>query len=194
MYLKVDSKKRIYTMAKKKLQKETDLQELTDKLKSAKSVVFTDYRGTRVKDMDSLRKALRKENVFSKVYKMTLVKKAMESNGLDTKTVEYKTPVILALSQEDESTPARIIKGFTKDIKTISILEGLVEGKILSKVEVEALGSLPSKDQLRAMLLATMLAPVSAFARLLDAYAKKQTEASAPLSEAVDPVSVPAVA
>ncbi len=163
-------------MAKNKLQKGDDLQELTEKLKTAKSVVFTDYRGTTVKNMDNLRKALRKEQVFSKVYKMTLVKKAMESNGLDASTVNYKTPVILSLSQEDESTPARVIKNFTKDIKTISILEGIVEGKILNKAQVEALGSLPSKDQLRSQLLATMLAPISAFARLLDAYGKKMGE------------------
>ncbi len=162
-------------MAKKKVQKDSDLQELTGKLKNAKSVVFTDYRGTTVKDMDKFRKALRKENIFSKVYKITLVKKAMEANGINAASVDYKTPVILSLSEEDESTPARVIKNFTKELKTIAILEGIVEGKVFSKAEVEALGSLPSKDQLRAQFMATLLAPVSAFVRVLDAYAKKST-------------------
>jgi len=163
-------------MSKVKSQKEQDLQELTAKLKNAKSVVFTDYRGTTVKDMDKLRNALRKENVFSKVYKITLVKKAMEANGLATETVNYKTPVILSLSEQDETAPARVVKGLLKDLKTLSILEGIVEGKIFSKSQVEALGDLPSKDQLRAQFLSVLNGPIAAFARVLDARAKKMGE------------------
>jgi large subunit ribosomal protein L10 len=176
-------------MAKVKSQKEQDLQELTDKLKNAKSVVFTDYRGTTVKDMDKFRKGLRKENVFSKVYKVTLVKKAMEANGIDAASVEYKTPVILSLSEEDETTPARIIKGLMKEMKTISILEGIVEGKVFSKAQVEALGDLPSKDQLRAQFMATIIGPVASFVRVLDAHAKKMMG-----SETTEEVAVAAVA
>ena len=62
-------------MPKAKLQKDKDLKELTDKLKEAKAVVFSEYRGTTVKNLDKFRKTLRQENVFSKVYKLTLVKK-----------------------------------------------------------------------------------------------------------------------
>src|SRR4051812_1616538 len=112
-------------MAILKPQKEKDLKELTEKLKEAKAVVFTDYRGTTVKDLDKFRKNLRKENIFSKVYKITLVKKAMEANGLDASSVNYKTPAILAISNEDEVAPARIIKTLAKDVKTISMLEGI---------------------------------------------------------------------
>ena len=90
-------------MAKLKAQKEKDLAELTEKLKTAKAVVFTDYRGTTVKDMDKFRNTLRKENVFSKVYKIPLIKKAMEAIGIDAASVDYKPPVILSLSEEDET-------------------------------------------------------------------------------------------
>ncbi len=165
-------------MAKLKSQKEKDLQELTDKLKDAKSVVFSEYRGTTVKDMDKFRKALRKENVFSKVYKLSLVKKAMEANGLDVSSVDYKAPAILAISMEDEVAPARIVKTMAKEVKTLSVLEGIVEGKKFSKAQVEALGDLPSKDQLRAQFLATLNGPLAAFVRVLDAYGKKLSEAA----------------
>ncbi len=175
-------------MAKLKSQKEQDLAELTGKLKDAKSVVFADYRGTTVKDLDKVRKGLRKENVFSKVYKMTLVKKAMQANGLDTASVEYKTPVIIAISPEEETAPARVIKNLAKDIKTLSILEGIVEGKIMQKAQVEALGDLPGKDQLRAQLLSVFNGPISAFARLLNAYAKKLGESSGSTGTAEKPV------
>ena len=164
-------------MPKSKVQKEQDLQELTDKLKNAKGVVFADYRGTTVKDLTKFRKDLTAEKVFAKVYKLSLVEKALKALGLEAK-LGFKTPVILAISQEDEITPARLVKTAGKDVKTISILEGLIEGKAFSKAEVETLGGLPSKDQLRSQLLSVFNGPISGFARVLDARAKKMAEAA----------------
>ncbi len=154
-------------MAKTRAQKEQDLQELTDRLKAAKSVVFTDYRGTTVKDIDTFRKGLRKEGVVSKVYKVSLVKKAMEANGIDASALEYKTPVILSLSEEDEVAPARVIKNLSKDIKTVAILSGIFDGKFASREQVLVLADLPSKDELRAKLVGTINAPVSGFVNVL---------------------------
>jgi large subunit ribosomal protein L10 len=148
-------------------QKELDLAELTSKLKEAKSVVFTEYRGTTVKDIDKFRKSLIKENVFSKVYKVTLVKKALEANGVDASSLDYKTPVILSISNEEETAPARIIKGLGKDIKTVSMLAGLVDGKLVTKAQVTALADMPSKLELRAKLVGTINAPVSGFVNVL---------------------------
>lgn len=156
-------------MSKLKQQKEQDLKELSDKIKTAKSVVFTDYRGTTVKDLDKFRKDLRKEKVFSKVYKITLIKKALAENGIDSGSIDYKTPVILSVSQDDETTPARIIKNLTKDYKTFNILEGIVDGKLINKAQVAALADLPSKDQLRGQVVRTINAPVSGFVNVLAA-------------------------
>ena len=156
-------------MSKLKQQKEQDLKELSDKIKTAKSVVFTDYRGTTVKDLDRFRKDLRKEKVFSKVYKITLIKKALTENGIDSGSIDYKTPVILSVSQDDETTPARIIKNLTKDYKTFNILEGIVDGKLINKAQVAALADLPSKDQLRGQVVRTINAPVSGFVNVLAA-------------------------
>jgi large subunit ribosomal protein L10 len=164
-------------MSKGKAQKSEDLKELTAKLKEAKAVVFTDYRGTTVKDMDKFRKALLKEKVFSKVYKLTLVKKAIKDAGLAGEILDYKTPVIMSMSSEDEVTPARLVKNLTREVKTFSILEGFVEGKLFSKAQVEALGDLPSKDQLRAQFMSVLNGTISAFVRVLDGRVKKLGEA-----------------
>jgi len=164
-------------MSKAKVQKSEDLKELTAKLKEAKGIVFTGYRGTTVKDMDKFRKTLSKEKVFSKVYKLTLVKKAIKEAGMEGEIAEYKTPVILSLSAEDEVAPARAVKALTKEVKTFSILEGFVEGKLFSKAQVEALGDLPGKDQLRAQFMSVLNGPIAAFVRVLDAHAKKLGEA-----------------
>ncbi len=154
-------------MAKAKSQKDLDLSELKEKLSKAKSVVLTGYKSTTVKDMDKFRRALRKEQVFSKVYKLTLVQKALKDNGMEAKELSYKTPVILSMSDTDETTPARVVKNLSKEIKTISILEGMMEGKFISKAQVEALADLPSKDQLRGHLVRTINAPVSGFVNVL---------------------------
>ena len=170
-------------MAKLKAQKEKDLTELTGKLKTAKAVVLTGYRGTTVKDMDKFGISLRKENVFSKVYKIPLIKKAMEAVGINADTVDYKQPVILSLSEEDETVPARVIRNLTKELKTFVILEGVLDGKIASKAQVEMLGSLPSKDQLRAQFMSVLNGPISAFARVLNARAEKMGQ-DVPATEA----------
>ena len=167
-------------MPKGKLQKSEDLKELTAKLKEAKGVVFSGYRGTTVKDMDKVRKALRAEKVFSKVYKLTLVKKAVKDAGLEGEISDYKEPVILSVSNDDEVAPARIVKTLSKEIKSISILEGFVEGKLFSKAQVEALGGLPSKDQLRAQFMSVLNGTAAAFVRVLDGRVKKMGE-SAPV-------------
>jgi large subunit ribosomal protein L10 len=168
-------------MPKLKSQKEKDLQELVEKLKGAKSVVFTGYRGTTVKDLDKFRKDLRKEEIFSKVYKIPLIKKALEQNGIKADSVDYKEPVILSISQTDETIAARIIKGLAKELKTFTILEGVVDGKMLSKAEITVLADLPSKDQLRAQFMSVLNGPMSAFARLLNAYAEKIGQPVAPV-------------
>ena len=176
-------------MAKLKSQKEKDLSELTEKLKTAKAVVLSEYRGTTVKDMDKFRSSLRKEKVFSKVYKITLLRLALKALGITGAAMEYKTPVILSLSTEDETTPARVIKNLSRELKTISILEGVADGKLLSKAEVMALADLPTKDQLRAQFMSVLNGPISAFARVLNARAEKMAEAVVPA-----PVAEPVVA
>lgn len=153
-------------MAKTRQQKETDLAELTQKLKEAKSVVMSEYRGTTVKDIDTFRNALRKENVFAKVYKVSLVEKALAANGIAAK-LDYKTPVILAISPDDEVASARIVKTVGKDVKTINILSGVVDGALMSKAQVTALAELPSKQEMRGMLVRTINAPVSGFVNVL---------------------------
>lgn len=153
-------------MAKTRQQKEADLAELTQKLKEAKSVVMSEYRGTTVKDIDTFRNALRKENVFAKVYKVSLVEKALAANGIEAK-LDYKTPVILAISPDDEVASARIVKTVGKDVKTISILSGVVDGTLMSKAQVTALAELPSKQEMRAKLVGTINAPVSGFVNVL---------------------------
>lgn len=153
-------------MAKTRQQKQSDLDELISKLKSSKSVVFSQYRGTTVKDIDKLRNTLRAEGVNAKVYKVTLINKALEDNQIQG-NLDYKEPVIAAFSEDDEVAPARLVKSVGKEVKTVGLLSGVVDGKFASKEQVMALADLPSKLELRAKLVGTMNAPVSGFVNVL---------------------------
>jgi len=159
--------KEIINMPKSKVQKDKDLAELVAQFKTAKAAVFTDYKGTTVKDITKFRQVLRKENIFSKVYKLTLVKKAMKEAGVVGEIADYKAPMILSISAEDETGPARGIKNLSREIKSLNVLEGVVDGKLVSKEMVMTLADLPSKDQLRAMLVGTIKAPISGFVNVM---------------------------
>lgn len=154
-------------MPKSKLQKDKDLKELVSLLKAAKAAVFTDYRGTSVKDITRLRQVLRKEKIFSKVYKLTLVGKALKEAGVQGEIADYKAPVILSLSSDDETGPARGIKNIAKDIKTLNILEGVVDGKVVAREMVLQMADLPSKDVLRAQVVGSIKAPLSGLVNVM---------------------------
>ena len=154
-------------MAKSKQQKTKDLDEVVGKVAGAKSMVFTEFRGTRVKDVDTFRRTMEKEGIFTKVYKLTLLRKALAEKGVDTSSMDWKLPVVVSMSVDEETLPARIVKALSKDIKTISLLGGVVEGNVLSKAQVEALADMPSRSALRAQLVGTLNAPVSGFVNVL---------------------------
>jgi large subunit ribosomal protein L10 len=91
----------------------------------------------------------------------------MKEAGLEGEIADYKQPVILSVSGDDETTAARLVKNLSKDLKTISVLEGIVDKKLVNKAQILALADLPSKDQLRAQVIATINAPVTGFVNVL---------------------------
>ena len=154
-------------MAVTRKNKEIALQELQEAFKGAKSIVFADYRGTTVKKVDELRKALRKENIITKVAKITLIKKALEEQGIDTSKLDFKVPVAVAVSQEDEVAPAKLLSEFSKQNQNVKLLLGIVGGLVISDKEVMALAQLPSKHELHQKLVGTIAAPMSGFVNVL---------------------------
>src|SRR5438046_1069673 len=113
-------------MAVSRKKKQETLSELETQLEGAKAIVFADYRGTTVKKIDELRRSMRKENVYTKVAKISLIKRALEKHGVDTSKMDFKAPLAMAVSLTDEVTPARIFSPFTKENKNVKILAGVM--------------------------------------------------------------------
>ena len=156
-------------MPKSKIQKQEILRNLAEKIKKSKSLVFTGFNALGVKDNEALRAKLREVHGEYYVAKKTLLERALKEHGtldLDAKTLDGKLAVIF--SYEDEVAPAKAVDTFRKDKEDkIFFLGGILEGKLLSKTEVEALAKLPSKQELLSRLVGSMNAPVSGFVNVL---------------------------
>jgi len=155
-------------MPKTRQQKEAVIKDLAEKIKKAKSLVFVNFDGLKVKEIEQLRKKCRVENIDYLVAKKTLMKKAFKDAGLeeiDPKSFERETATVI--SYEDEVAPARIIQGFTKEHEALKAFGGVLEGKFVAKDKIIELSKLPSKDELLAKVVGSIKAPISGFVNVL---------------------------
>jgi len=151
--------------------KESAVKEIQDRFARMSSAVFLDFAGMTVEEVSKLRNTFRAKGVEYKVVKNTLVKKALaEHSWADRLTPALRGMTGVAWSFEEPSAAARIVKDFVKENEKLKIKAGLLEGTVLDAKAVESqLASLPNKDEARAQLLATLLAPAQNFVRLLNA-------------------------
>ncbi len=138
------------------------------------SAVFVDFCGMSVEEVSKLREQFRSKGILYRVVKNTLVKKAlMEESWAPQLDDVLRGMTGVAWSFEEPSAAARVVKEFRKENEKLKIKAGLLEGTVLNAKAVEdQLALLPSKDEARAMLLATMLAPAQQFVRLINAPAQ----------------------
>jgi large subunit ribosomal protein L10 len=154
-------------MAVTRQAKEAQLKTLVEDLSEAKGVVFAQYRGLTVKEIDKIRKNLRKENVKYQVVKVTLLKKAFEQLGINSDEFKYTGPIAIAISQDDETTPARIIKALNKEHQNLALDGGMLEKKVIGKQMVMQLADLPSKHQLLGQLVSVIAGPARGLVTVL---------------------------
>jgi large subunit ribosomal protein L10 len=135
------------------------------------SAVFLDFKGLNVTTVTRLRDEFRKAGVEYRVVKNTLVRHAIKHHGWAKNLDDTLTGMTgIAWSYEDPSAAAKVVKAFRKDNDKLKIKAGLIEGQVLSPEGVEnQLATMPGKDELRAMLLATMQAPAQQFVQQLNA-------------------------
>ena len=161
MDLKVPSEK---TLEKKK----NIVSELSEKIKNATAIVFADYRGLTVEQDTELRNALRKAGVEYSVVKNTLTKLAANENGLNELEPHFNGPTSMAITTGDVVAPAKILTEFSKKYENLQIKVGVVEGKIFDAKAINALASLPPKEELLAKALGSMKSPMAGFVNVLN--------------------------
>jgi large subunit ribosomal protein L10 len=141
---------------------------ISGKMKAAKAMVFTDYRGLTVDQDTQLRNALRKAGVEYKVVKNTLTRFAANENGLEGLDTYLNGPTAMASSATDPVAPAKILSEYAKKFEKLEIKVGVVEGKIIDINGVKALAELPPKEVLIAKVLGSFNAPISGLVNVLN--------------------------
>lgn len=160
--------------------KEAVVNEVKEKLGKSASVVLVDYKGINVEDVTELRKRFREAGVDYKVYKNTLFKRAASELGMESLHEFLQGTVAVAFGYNDAVAPAKTINQFLKDKPKapISVKAGLVEGKLMEANDVKALGDLPSREVLIAMLLGGLQGSIRNLAYMLNSIKeKKEAEA-----------------
>ena len=154
--------------------KEQLVNELSEKLQKAQSVVVFDYRGLTVAEVTELRSAMRKAGNEYVVVKNSMVERAAEKVGIDESVKEMlKGPSAFAIGYEDAVSPAKILKDTVKKLKKCEIKGGIVNGKVADAAAIDALAELPPKEVLIARMLGSMMSPISGLVIVLDQIAKK---------------------
>jgi len=158
-------------------QKKQVVSNITEKLRSAKSVVLVEYKGLSVEKATELRNKCRAAGVEFKVYKNTLMRFAFEELGYKDITPSLEGPNAIAISFDDEVSAAKVTNDFAKTSNDTVILKaGVAEGKVLNAEEVKALASVPAREILIAQLAGVLQGNIRNLAYMLDQIAKKNEE------------------
>ena len=159
-------------MAKVEL-KQPIVDEISAYLKDAAGVVLVNYRGLTVEQDTQLRKQLREAGVVYKVYKNTLVKRAIASTQFEGMTDLLDGPNAIAISANDATAPARILNNFAKTADALELKCGVVEGTFYDAKGITAIASIPSREELLSKLLGSIQSPITNFARVIKQIAEK---------------------
>jgi large subunit ribosomal protein L10 len=143
---------------------------LTEKLKTAKVAVLTDYRGLTVSQLQELRGRLRAQAVEYRVVKNTLARRAAVEAGHGGFQGLLKGPVGIAFGYGELGAPAKVLGEFTRQTRIrVEIVGGLVEGRVMGGDQVRQTADLPSREVLIAQLLGTLQSPVSTLVATIQA-------------------------
>ena len=153
--------------------------EVAEQFKNASSVIVVDYLGITVEQATNLRSELRKAGVQFAVVKNSILSRAAKEAGLEGMDDVFKGPSAVAFSNEDVVAPAKILADFAKKVEALEIKAGVIEGKVSSKEEIEALAKLPNREGLLSMLLSVLQAPVRNTALAFKAVADQKDGAAA---------------
>ena len=163
-------------MASEKIlkQKADTVAEITDKLKNAKSVILFRYAESSVADMQELRRELKKVDSEVKVYKNTLVKRALDDMGIDLSCfLEGPNAIVFG---KDIIEPIKAISAFNKKHDNVSLVTGIVNGEVVTLETIGEYATIPSMEGLLTMFAGGLIEHVKNLSIALNLYADKLGE------------------
>ena len=148
-------------------QKKMVVAEVSAQVSTAQAIIVAEYRGLEVGVMTDLRAKARKSGVYLRVLKNTLVRRAVKDTPFEKLAEKMVGPLVYGISS-DPVASAKVLNDFAKANERFVIKAGGLPNSVISAKEVTALANMPSREQLLAMLLGTMQAPVAKFVQTLN--------------------------
>jgi large subunit ribosomal protein L10 len=148
-------------------QKKALVDTLSSVLAGAHAAALADYRGLSVAQMTTLRRKARDSEIFLRVVKNNLARRAVTGSEFECMQDQIVGPLALAAGA-DPVALAKVLSDFARDNEQLQIKAAVIEGKLLSGADLQTLASLPGREQLLAILAGTMQAPIRTFVQLLN--------------------------
>lgn len=155
-------------------EKEAIIQGLKTDIANSKAIFLTNLIGISSNDAVRVRKAVRDAKGKIVVTRNTLFSKASAGTPAEGLLTNLSGPHAVAFAFDDAAAVAKCLKDAGKDLELVTLKGGVLDGQPLTKAQAQQLADLPSRDQMLGTLLATFLAPASAFARVLFAIQEKK--------------------
>ncbi len=147
--------------------KKAVVEQVSGVLSGSQAAVVAEYRGLTVAEITDLRRRAREAGVFLKIVKNTLAKRAVKDSEFACLEEHFVGPLALAAS-EDPVAVAKVLNNFAKDNQQLAIRVGAMSGALLSVDDIQALAKLPGREELLAILLGTLQAPIQKFVQTLN--------------------------
>ena len=149
-------------------QKSAVVDDVRGRFDEAEAILITEYRGLDVGQMAELRSALREAETVYKIYKNTLVRRALDE-GIPAGLVDMLVgPTALAFVEKDPGAAAKALKEFSAANEALIIKGGLLNGELLDEAQVRELADLPSRDELLSSIAGGLAAPLQQIASMMN--------------------------
>jgi len=156
-----------------KTEKNQAVEELKERFKSAAVLLLTDYKGLPVSSMTQVRQELRKNGAELKVIKNTLATLAVKGTDMEALGQHFVGTTAVVTSSSDPVTPAKILMKFAKDLEKFQVKHGYLSGKVISPSEIDSLSKLPSREEMLAKILGSLMAPTQNLYNVISAIPRK---------------------
>jgi large subunit ribosomal protein L10 len=177
-------------------EKEKRVDWLNEQFRGAKALFLTNFQGLSVAEMNALRSELRNRGVNYKVMKNTLVRLAYQDTDVASLGPDFVGPRAAAWTETSDNATAmaKVLVDFAKAHPNLTLIRGVLDGKLVEPTEMEALSTLPPREELLARVLGTMKAPVNAFVSTLAAVPRSLLTVLKAIEEQKNSSSEPATA
>lgn len=146
-------------------QKKAIVAELSEVAKHAVSAVAADYRGLTVSEMTKLRQNARRSGVAMRVYRNTLARLAMKDTSYACLDDVLSGPMVLLFSQHEPGAAARLVRSFVKEHERLTVRALVLDGTLMTPEKLNAVASLPSREEALTQLAVVLLAPITKLVR-----------------------------